>query len=64
VQLQLLQLGFFLLVGLSAWSLVILSWCASLGERCATLVGYWSASGIILSVKVKVLGGGFVPMVG
>jgi hypothetical protein len=25
---------------------------------CATLVGYWYASGIILSVKVKVLGGG------
>jgi hypothetical protein len=44
--------------GLSAWSLVILAWCASLGERCATLVGYWSASKIILSVKVKVLGGG------
>jgi hypothetical protein len=44
--------------GISAWSLVILAWCASLGERCATLVGYWSASRIILSVKVKVLGVG------
>jgi hypothetical protein len=58
VHLQLLQLGFWLLVGLSSWSLVILAWCATLGERCATLVGYCSASGIILSVKVKVLGGG------
>ena len=53
-----LQLVFFLLVGLSAWSLVILAWCASLGEMCATLVGYWFASKIILFVKVKVLGGG------
>jgi hypothetical protein len=44
--------------GISAWSLVILAWCTSLGERCATLVGYCSASIIILSVKVKVLGGG------
>jgi hypothetical protein len=50
--------------GLSAWPLVILAWCTSLGERCTTLVGYWIASIIILSVKVKVLGGGFVPMVG
>ena len=28
------------------------------------LVGYWSATGIILSVKVKVLEVAFVPMVG
>jgi hypothetical protein len=39
-----------------AWYLVIISWCAGLGERCGTLVSYWSASKIILSVKVKVLG--------
>jgi hypothetical protein len=45
--------------GISAWYFVILSWCAILGEMCATLVGYWSASGIILSVKVKVLEGAF-----
>jgi hypothetical protein len=51
VQLQLLQLGFWILVGLS------LAWCATLGERCATLVGYLSASRIIMSVMVKVLGG-------
>jgi hypothetical protein len=44
--------------GISAWSLVILYWCASLGERCATLVGYWISFGIILFVKVKVLRGG------
>ena len=44
--------------GRFVWSLVILAWCASLGERCATLVGYWFASKIILSVKVKVLEGG------
>jgi hypothetical protein len=44
--------------GLSAWFLVILAWCASLGERCATWVDYWIASKIILSIKVKVLGGG------
>ena len=43
---------------LFAWSLVILAWYASLGERWDTLVGYWSTSGIILSIKVKVLGGG------
>jgi hypothetical protein len=43
---------------LFAWSLVILSWCASLGERSTTLVIYWSDFRIILSVKVKVLGGG------
>jgi hypothetical protein len=50
--------------GLFAWPLIILAWCVSLGERCTTLVGYWIAFEIILSVKVKVLGGGFVPMVG
>ena len=44
--------------GIYTWSLVILPWCTSLGERCATLVGYWIASGIILSIKVKVLRGG------
>ena len=44
--------------GLYAWSLVILAWCTSLGERCATLVGYWITSEIIFSVKVKMLGGG------
>jgi hypothetical protein len=44
--------------GISSWSLVILAWWATVGERCATLVGYCFASGIILSVKVKVLGGG------
>ena len=44
--------------GIFAWYLVILAWCASLGERCATMVGYWIASEIILYVKVKVLGGG------
>jgi hypothetical protein len=49
---------------LFAWSLVILAWCPSLGERCATLVSYWIASRIILSVKVKCLGVAFVPMVG
>jgi hypothetical protein len=38
--------------GFSDWSLVILAWCSSLGERCATLVGYWIAFGIILFVKV------------
>ena len=43
--------------GISAWSLVILACCASLGERCATLVGYWITSRIIFSVKVKVLEG-------
>jgi hypothetical protein len=43
---------------ISAWSLIILAWCASLGERCATLVLYWIDSKIILFVKVKVLGGG------
>jgi hypothetical protein len=50
--------------GISAWPLVILAWCTCLGERCATLVGCWIAFEIILSVKVKVLEGGFVPMVG
>ena len=49
---------------LSTWYLVILAWCTSLGERCATLVGYWIYSRIILSIKVKVLGVAFVPMVG
>jgi hypothetical protein len=44
--------------GLPAWYLVILVWCATLGERCATLVGYFSSSRIIFSIKVKVLGGG------
>jgi hypothetical protein len=44
--------------GISAWSLVILSWCIGLGERCATLVDYWSASIIILYVNIKVLRGG------
>jgi hypothetical protein len=44
--------------GLSAWSLVILSSCDSLRERCATLVGHWYASRIIISIKVKVLEGG------
>jgi hypothetical protein len=44
--------------GLSAWSLVILSWCIGLGERCATLFDYWSTSIIILYANIKVLGGG------
>jgi hypothetical protein len=63
--LQLLQLGFWLLVGLSlGYGLEFLLglWLFLLGalalEKGATLVGYWSASKIILSVKVKVLGGG------
>jgi hypothetical protein len=34
------------------------TWCTTLGERCATLVGYCSAPGILLYVKVKVLGSG------
>jgi hypothetical protein len=58
---QILSFGWtfsWLWFGISTSSLVILSWCASLGERCATLVGYRSASRIILSVKVKVLRGG------
>jgi hypothetical protein len=53
-----LDLVSWLWFGLSAWFLVILAWCATLRERCATLVGYWSAIEIILSVKVKVLRGG------
>ena len=42
--------------------MVILAWCAIPGERYATLIGYLVlgfASRIILSIKVKVLGGGF-----
>jgi hypothetical protein len=65
VQLQLLQQGFwswFLVCGLSAW-------CAILGEREIYIISWLSigsgtASGIILSVKVTVLEGGCVPMVG
>jgi hypothetical protein len=61
VQVQLLQLGFWLLVGLSlgyGLDFLLGLWCATLGERCTTLVGYCSTSGIILSVKVKVFEGG------
>jgi hypothetical protein len=66
LQLRLLQLAFWfwlglfswLWFGLFVWPLVIVAWCANLGERCTTLVGYCSASGITLSVKVKVLKGG------
>ena len=48
-ELQLLQLAFRFWLGISLGYglyfflslLVILSWCASVGERCDTLVGYW-----------------------
>jgi hypothetical protein len=43
------------------------AWCATFRERCAIYwlsVGFGIAFGIILSVKVTVLGGGCVPMVG
>jgi hypothetical protein len=42
-------------------------WYATFGERCTISwlsVGSGTASKIILSVKVMVLGGGCVPMVG
>jgi hypothetical protein len=43
------------------------TWCATFGENCAIswlFVGSGTASGIILSVKVTMLKGGCVPMVG
>jgi hypothetical protein len=54
------------MVGLSTWLWFGLpwlwfgffAWYTRLGEICATLVGYCSTSGIILSVKVKVLESG------
>jgi hypothetical protein len=64
LQLQMLQLAFRFWLGLSlGYGLEFLVlWLFLLGalalEKGATLVGYWIASKIILSVKVKVLGGG------
>jgi hypothetical protein len=65
VQLQLLQLEFWFWFGLSlgyGLDFLLGLWLFFLGalalEKGATLVGYWIASRIIFSVKVKVLGGG------
>jgi hypothetical protein len=63
VQLQLLQLGFWLLVGLSlGYGLEFLLgfWLFFLGvlpleKGELALVGYWSATKLFVSVKVKVL---------
>ena len=52
--------SWFMVFGLSAW-------CATFGERCAIswlYFGSGTASIIILSIKVTVLGGGYEPMVG
>jgi hypothetical protein len=66
VQLQLLQLTSWLWFGLSlgyGLDFILGFWLFFLGalsleKGASSLVGYWSATRIILSVKVKVLGGG------
>jgi hypothetical protein len=71
VQLQLLQLASWLWFGLSlgyGLDFLLGFWLFLLGalpleKGVLALVGYWSATGIILSFKVKVLGVAFVPMV-
>jgi hypothetical protein len=65
-------LGFWILVGLSlgyGLEFMLGFWLFLFGvlpfeKGAIALVGYWSATRIILSVKVKVLGVAFVLMVG